>query len=332
MNFCIYGAGAWGTALAIHLHRLGHVVTLLPRRLEHAAALATARENADYLPGFHLHPDIQIACETRPALMEAGAIVFACPSRGLREAASRLAPDIAGAGRAQVVISLVKGLEQGTLLRPLQVLDEVLPGRVHSVLSGPTYAGEIAAGEPSAAVFATDAGEATASNVQEALNGGALRIYRSADPVGVQLGGILKNIYAIGAGICDGLRLGSNAKASYLTRAIQEMVRLGTVVGGKPETFYGLSGVGDLIATAHGSWSRNRKFGESLVRTVGAPEASLPAHRTTEGYWATDCFYNLARRHEVNAPILNELHSILYGANTPQEGIAALMRRVLKAE
>jgi glycerol-3-phosphate dehydrogenase (NAD(P)+) len=300
--------------------------------VEHAAEIATTRQNAAYLPGFRLHSDIQIASEPRPALMEAAALVLACPSRGLRETAANIAQNLTSNAEQMVIISLVKGLEQGTLLRPLQVLAEVLPGRVHSVLSGPTNAEEVAAGKPSAAVFATDAGEATASNVQEALHGGGLRIYRSADPIGVQLGGVLKNIYAIGAGISDGLRLGSNAKAAYLTRAIQEMVRLGTAAGGKPETFYGLSGVGDLIATAHGAWSRNREFGERLVQPNATLADCLAANGTTEGYWATDCFHNLAKKHGVDAPILTEIHGVLYSGGAPLDSIHSLMHRVLKAE
>jgi glycerol-3-phosphate dehydrogenase (NAD(P)+) len=263
--------------------------------------------------------------------METDTVIFACPSWALREAAVRIAPALAASPRVRVTISLVKGLEQRTLLRPLQVLKEVLPGRVHSVLSGPTNAEEIAAGHPTAAVFASDLGNEAACNVQEALSGETLRVYRSSDPIGVQLGGILKNIYAIGAGICDGLHLGFNAKASYLTRAIQEMVRLGTAAGGKPETFLGLSGVGDLIATAHGPWSRNREFGERLA-TGSSVKESLRAQHTTEGYWAAECFHALARSREVSAPILEEIYNVLYGEVPPREGVATLLRRMLKPE
>jgi glycerol-3-phosphate dehydrogenase (NAD(P)+) len=331
MNFCIYGAGAWGTAMSIHLHRRGHGVTLLSRRLEHAAEIATTRENKDYLPGVRLHPDIQIACEAGPVVLESDAVIFACPSQSLRRAAITLAPALTQIRRELVFISLVKGLEQRTLLRPLQVLQEILPNGLHSVLSGPTNAEEISIGLPTAAVFASTLDDEAACGVQEALNGGGLRVYRSADPVGVQLGGILKNIYAIGAGICDGLYLGFNAKASFLTRAIQEMVRLGTASGGKPETFLGLSGVGDLIATAHGTWSRNRGFGERLATGTSIKECLAEAH-TVEGYGATKCFYDLARREDVTAPILEEIYNVLYGDLTPREGVASLLRRVLKSE
>lgn len=331
MNFTIYGAGSWGTAMGIHLHRSGHSVTLLPRRLEHAAAIATTRENTEYLPGVRLHPDIQIACEPGPALLETDTVIFACPSRALRESVIRLAPALYESARTQVTISLVKGLEQRTLLRPLQVLAEILPEHVHSVLSGPTNAEEIVAGLPTAAVFASGLGSEAAANVQEALSSETLRVYRSSDPVGVQLGGILKNIYAIGAGICDGLHLGDNAKAAYLTRAIQEMVRLGTAAGGKPETFFGLSGVGDLIATAHGLWSRNREFGERVATGKSVKEC-LSFHQTTEGYWAAECFHALALREKVSAPILEEIYNVLYGDVPPRESVASLLRRMLKPE
>jgi glycerol-3-phosphate dehydrogenase (NAD(P)+) len=335
MNFCIFGAGAWGSAMSVHLHRCGHSVTLVPRRLEHAAALATTRENTAYLPGIPLPEDIQIAFEPRPPLMEAEAVIFACPSPALRATAARLRPALETARRVRVFISLVKGLEHHTLLRPLQVIADELPGRALGVLSGPTNAAEIARGLPTAAVFASDSDEETTRLVQQALSDGSvLRAYRSADTAGVELGGILKNIYAIGAGVCDGLSLGSNAKASYLTRAIHEMTHLGVAAGGKAETFFGLSGIGDLIATAHGSWSRNRALGERLAR-ADIPESeadNFAAHHTTEGYRATACFMEFARQHQISAPILAKIHSMLYEGRKDSNLISDLMRRGLKPE
>jgi glycerol-3-phosphate dehydrogenase (NAD(P)+) len=319
--------------MAIHLHRAGHAVTLVPRRLEHATALASTRENKDYLPGTSLHEDIQIALEPRPPLMEADAVLLACPSKALRALANQISPVLDSAWHARIFISLSKGLEQRTLLRPTQVLAETLRGRTHGVISGPSNAAEVARGLPGAVVFASDKDDEIARRVQEAVSTATLRVYRSTDIAGVELGGILKNIYAIGAGICDGLHYGSNARSSFLTRALQEMVRLGTAAGGKAETFYGLSGIGDLIATAHGEWSRNRAFGEILV-TPGETVAHYLAthHAVVEGYHATACFHELAREKGVTAPILEELYSVLYGGHTPQEGVNLLMRRMLKAE
>ncbi len=333
MNFCILGAGAWGTAMAVHLQRENHTVTLVPRRLEHASELATTRENRDYLPGVRLAEDIQIALELKPALMEAEVVVLACPSQRLRALAEEIRPALDSAWRVKMFVSLCKGLEQETLLRPSQVLAEVLPGRAHGVLSGPTNAGEVARGLPSAVVFAAEAEEETLVQVQEALSSKMLRTYRSNDVAGVELGGILKNIYAIGAGICDGLQLGSNAKAALLTRSMHEMVRLGTAAGGKAETFYGLSGVGDLIATAHGDWSRNRRFGELLAREKEtAAQCLAESGMTVEGYWATGCFHQFAQRKNIVAPILEALHAVVYSGVGLHEGMEMLMRRMLKPE
>ncbi|MDR1816894.1 MAG: NAD(P)-dependent glycerol-3-phosphate dehydrogenase [Puniceicoccales bacterium] len=332
MNFCIFGAGAWGTAMSIHLHRLGHTVTLVPRRLAHAAAIATTRENAEHLPGAPLHPDIQVAHEPAPPLMEADVVLLACPSRGLRALAGKISRSLDAAWRVRVFISLAKGLEEGTLLRPSQIIEEVLPGRRHGVLSGPSNAGEVVRGLPTALVFAGGGDPALSQPVQAALSGGALRIYHSPDVAGVELGGVLKNVYAIGAGICDGLELGENAKAAYLTRAVQEMLRVGGAAGGQTETFLGLSGVGDLIATAHGGWSRNRAFGEAVARGENIQRYLAASSAVVEGYRATANFLALARRCGISAPILEELNSVLFRAKDPRAGVAALLNRLLKSE
>jgi glycerol-3-phosphate dehydrogenase (NAD(P)+) len=317
--------------MSVHLHRAGHTVTLVPRRLEHAAALATTRENTGYLPNVRLHPDIQIASEPAPPLMEADIAVLACPSHGLRALAEKLRPALASARRLRLFVSLVKGLEKDSLLRPSQVLAELLPGRRFGVLSGPTNAGEVVRALPTAVVLASDA-EDDAIPVQAAFNSHALRVYRSADVAGVEFGGVLKNIYAIGAGICDGLNLGENAKAAYLSRAIPEMVRLGTAAGGQMETFLGLSGVGDLIATSHGAWSRNRTFGQALAEGNRPADYLASQHTAVEGYCATASFLGIARRHEVHAPVLAAIASILFEGKTPAASVESLMHRLLKVE
>ncbi len=333
MNFCILGAGSWGTAVALHLNRRGHTVTLVARRIEQAMEIASTRENAGHLPGHKLPHTLQIGNEVGPAVMEADVIILACPSKYLRETAEGLKPHLAGAQSLRMVMSLCKGLESDTLLRPSQVLAEIIPGVPHGVLSGPTNAEEVAKGLPSAAVFAVDMENEFTLAVQEAMSDRHLRIYRSQDVVGVELGAILKNIYAIGAGICDGLNLGSNSKAGFVTRAIREMVALGVAEGGKAETFMGLSGIGDLIATAHGGWSRNRGFGEQLA--ANARDAIARAESgavTVEGYRSTHNFLKLAQRHKIRAPILEGLHAVIYGGLSPATGIEALMTRELKAE
>lgn len=333
MNFCIIGAGAWGSAMALHLNRCGHTVTLVARRLEHAMAMASSRENADHLPGVALPRTLQIGHEPGPAILEADAVIFACPSKHLRATAGLIRPHLAQAASLRLAVSLCKGLENDTLLRPTQVLAEEIPGVPHAALSGPTNAGEVAKGLPSAMVFAADSENDFTREVQTAISNRHLRVYSSTDLAGVELGAILKNIYAVGAGICDGLALGSNAKAAFLTRSIREMVALGAAEGCRNETFMGLSGVGDLIATAHGPWSRNRAFGEKLARDAAAAIAEAASGRVTvEGYRATDCYRRLADRHGVRAPILEGLHAVLYAGVPPAIAIEKLMLRDLKAE
>ncbi len=318
--------------MAIHLVRQKHTVTLVPRRMEQAMGMASSRENKDYLPGVPLDANLQIASELKPAIMEAEAVLFACPSQGILYWCSQLKSAFSSAKRLRYLVTLCKGLEQSTLQYPVDLVQEQLPGYQYGVLSGPNYAREVAEGQPTATVLAMNAPEEEVFPLQQAINGSNLRVYRSEDVRGVELGGCLKNIYAIGAGLCDGLELGDNAKAAFLTRSLREMVRVGMHLGGEQETFYGLSGFGDLIATCEGSWSRNRTFGEAIAR--GRSASSLIAHRKTvvEGYWATACFSIKCRKEGIEAPILNEVYSILYEAKNPIDVVKALMARPPKPE
>jgi glycerol-3-phosphate dehydrogenase (NAD(P)+) len=332
MNFAVIGAGAWGTAFAAHLARLGHTVALVPRRFEQALALSSAHENADYLPGVALPPSLQIGHELAPVLMETEVILLACPAQALRETCRRVRAGLGLARQVRLVVSLAKGLEIGTHLRPSQIVAEILPEFVAGALTGPTNAGEVARGQPAAMVLASAKADALVGQVQAALSGPTLRVYTSDDLAGVEFGGCLKNIYAIAAGCCDGLRLGDNAKAALLTRALAEMLRVGTALGARPETFYGLSGFGDLVATCHGGWSRNRAFGQQLGE--GRPAGELMAGRKTvvEGYQTTESFAGLCEQRKIDAPILREVHAILFKNKKPAEALASLMTRELKRE
>lgn len=333
MNIVVVGAGAWGTAFALHLSRLGHTVTLAPRRFEQALDLASTRENTDYLPGFKLPQSVQIGHELAPVLMEAELILLACPSQALRETCTRVRDGLALATQLRLVVSLAKGLELGTHLRPTEVMAAVLPGRAVGSLSGPTNAAEVAAGKPSAMVLAASGvDDALIAKVQAALSGPTLRVYRGDDVAGVEFGGCLKNVYAIAAGCCDGLRLGDNAKAALLTRALAEMVRVGAALGARPETFYGLGGFGDLVATCTGAWSRNRTFGQHLGEGKKASELIAASKGVVEGYRTTQSFLELVRKRGIEAPILTEMHAILYAAKPPAEALATLMGRELKRE
>jgi glycerol-3-phosphate dehydrogenase (NAD(P)+) len=332
MNVCVLGAGAWGTAFALHLVRLKHSVTLAPRRFEQAIELASRRENADYLPGFPLPHDLQISHELKPALMEAEALVFACPSHALRDWCEAAVGALGSAAHLRYCLSLAKGLELDTGFRPSEVILQAMPGYITGCLTGPTRATEVAEGKPTAMTLATVQGAEAGRPLQEAFSSGSMRIYRSDDLVGAELGGCLKNVYAIAVGCCEGLDLGDNARAALLTRSLTEMVRVGMAMGAKAETFYGLSGFGDLSATCYGPWSRNREFGFQLGR--GDSVEQLLSHRRTvvEGYRSAAAFHGISRERGIEAPILEQVYQILYAGQSPAEGLRSLMGRGLKKE
>lgn len=332
MNCCVLGAGAWGTAMALHLDRCGHAVTLVPRRMEHALAIASSRENQDYLPGHKLPHTIQIGCEIGPVLMEAEVVFFACPSKAVRELAEQVRPHLEAAWQLKLCLVMCKGLELETFKTPAEILEESLPNVACGALSGPTFAGEVAQGKPTAVVLALPDGFENSERYQAAFSNEGLRCYHSNDVRGTELGGTLKNIYAIGAGMCDGLKLGDNAKAALITRSMNEMIGLAQSLGATKETVYGLRGVGDLIATCSGSWSRNRTFGERIGQGE-APEAILENQKTVvEGYRATECLATYCKNENLDVPILRAIHDVLYADLKPQEAIYALMTRDLRAE
>jgi glycerol-3-phosphate dehydrogenase (NAD(P)+) len=332
LHFAVVGAGAWGTAVASHLARRGQRTTLVARRSEHAVTMQLARENHDYLPGLKLPDSLAVTSDLRAGLLEAEVALIASPSHALREWSERMHRELDGAGRLQLFISLVKGLEVGTQLRPSEIMTAVFPGLNVATLTGPTNAGELAQGLPAAMVLAAAQPGPFVDQVQAAMSGPTLRLYTSDDLAGAEYGASLKNIYAIAGGLCDGLRLGDNAKAALVTRALAEMVRVGETLGAKKETFYGLSGFGDLVATCHGAWSRNREFGEKIG--AGQTVAELLAGRRTvvEGYRTTQALHELCRQKGITAPILGEMHAILYEGKQPRDALMALMTRELKRE
>ena len=332
MNICILPAGAWGTALAIHLSRRGHSVTLVPHTLEEAMDMGATRENRRFFPGHSLPPDLQVGFEKKPALMEADVCIIACPSKFLRPVCRDIRSQLEGARSLKLFVTICKGLEEGTNELPSTILETELPGYAHGVLSGPTFASQVAEGQPSAIVLATDAEEAVMGRLQEAISSESLRVYTSKDMVGVELGGCLKNVYAIASGMCDGLDLRDNSKAALLTRALHEMVRVGTALGGKVETFYGLTGFGDLVLTCNGRESRNRTFGELFARGESIQSLIEEKQMTVEGYRTSHCFHHICKEKGIDAPILEQIYRILYEGQTADEAIRALMGRELKAE
>lgn len=332
MNFAVVGAGAWGTAFAVHLARAGHHVVLVPRRAEQARALLTEGVNCEYLPAVPLPRTVAITADLAAALAGIDVVMLACPAQALRATAERVREALPARERPVAVISLVKGLELSTHLRPSEIIAELLPSVVVGTLTGPTNAKEVAQAQPSAMLLATTAAQPFAREMQQALSNGTLRVYTTDDLIGAEIGGCLKNVYAIAAGCCDGLKLGDNTKAALLTRALAEMVRVGVALGGQPETFYGLSGFGDLIATCYGGWSRNREFGQRVGEGFSVSE--ILAHRTTvvEGYKTTEAFASLCAARGLDAPILQQMHAILVQGKKPAAALAALMARELKAE
>lgn len=331
MKFVVIGAGAWGTAFAVHLAGTGQPVTLVPRREEQATALNEHRENRDYLPGVALPEGLIITADLEKCLNNAEVVLLACPSQALRDTCGRIRNALTENSDVNLVLSLAKGLELDTQKRPSEVIAEVLEGLTIGSLSGPTNAAEVAQGRPAAMVMAASP-MADLIEVQTAMSSSKLRVYTSEDLPGVEFGGCLKNIYAIAAGCCDGLKLGDNTKSAMLTRALAEMVRVGVGLGARPETFYGLSGFGDLVATCHGEWSRNRKFGQEIGE--GARAAELNANRKTvvEGYLTTRAFADLCASRGIDAPILHEVYEILFAGKAPSAALNALMNRGLKSE
>jgi glycerol-3-phosphate dehydrogenase (NAD(P)+) len=266
------------------------------------------------------------------ALREAEVVLLACPAQALRATCGRIRAALASSSPVCLVASLAKGLEAGSHRRPSEILAEEFPGALVGSISGPTNALEFARQQPSAMVLAAARPHECVRKVQAAISGPSLRVYTSDDLAGVEFGGCLKNIYAIAAGCVDGLKLGDNTKAALLTRALTEMVRVGAALGARPETFYGLSGFGDLVATCYGAWSRNREFGQRIGEGHGV--ADLLAHRKTvvEGYKTTESFAGLCDERGVDAPILREVRAILFENRKPAAALAALMTRELKRE
>lgn len=332
LQFTIIGAGAWGTAMAVHLANRGQHTTLVTRRPEHAATLVAARENVDYMPGLKLPDALGITADLRGTLVETDVALLASPSHALRTWCEQMRTVLHDTARLQLFISLTKGLEVGTQLRPSEVMAQVLSGVNVATLTGPTNAGEVARGLPAAMVLAVARPDPFVDQVQVAMSGPSLRIYTSDDLAGAEYGACLKNIYAIAAGFCDGLKLGDNAKAALITRALAELVRVGEMLGAHRETFYGLSGFGDLVATCHGEWSRNRDFGQKIGEGHSV-ESLLTGRKTVvEGYLTTKALHELAKQKNIAAPILSEVYAILYEKKKPRDALMSLMTRELKRE
>jgi glycerol-3-phosphate dehydrogenase (NAD(P)+) len=325
VNVTLLGAGAWGTALAVQAASR-HAVMLWARDADHASAMAAAHENPRYLPGVALPPSLAISADLRAALKHAdgGLTVIATPMSGLREMLDAVADNAR-------VLWLCKGLEAGSGLLGHEVARALHPRTACGVLSGPSFAEEVAREQPTALVAAS-ANIALREAAAEVFHSDVLRIYTSSDPVGVEVGGAVKNVMAIATGIADGMGLGLNARAALITRGLAEMTRLGIALGARAETFMGLSGLGDLVLTATGDLSRNRKVGLRLAE--GQPLARVLAElgHVAEGVYSAPVVLQRAHSLGVEMPITQAVVRVLDGSLTPRAALEALMARDARAE
>ena len=325
MRISIVGAGAWGTALALIAARR-HEVTLYARDAKQIGAMRASRENAHYLPGFVLPPAIALTSTLAEAADDAELIIVATPVAGLRDASVALA-----AHRPRQIVCVCKGLEAETNLLPHQVVADAMPGVAAATLSGPSFASEVAAGLP-VALTAASADEVLAERIVHTLHGGAVRVYRSSDVVGVEVGGAVKNVMAIAAGICDGLELGANARAALLTRGLSEMMRYGVALGGSAETLMGLTGVGDLILTCTGSLSRNRRVGLALGQGKALDGTLATLGHVAEGVQCARAVKASAERLGIEMPITIAVAAILFDGMAPRNALDHLLARAPRHE
>ncbi len=325
----IIGAGGWGTALAIMIAKNGHIIRLWVRRKELAEALDRERINHQYLPGVAIPKSIVVTNQLSEA-GKADAILFVTPSTALREVTKSLAAK-ASVRPSTILVSAVKGIEHGTGSRMSEILAATFPGHPIAVLSGPNHALEVANLTPTATVIGASL-EEVGKQLQRIISTRSFRAYTSSDVIGIEVGGALKNIFAIAAGIADGLGLGDNSKAALITRSLAEMARLGLALGGKRETFQGLSGAGDLIVTCFSRHSRNRRVGERIGRGEHLKEIQSSMQMVAEGVPTARSARECAIRLAVTTPIINEVNSILYENASPAAAMERLINRDLRSE
>jgi glycerol-3-phosphate dehydrogenase (NAD(P)+) len=325
MKITVLGAGAWGTALSRLLQNSTHQVTLWGYDHEALEDIHHTGRNERYLPGIELPREIALESEMTRALASSECVVIAVPSKGFREVAQRL-DHYDG-----LIVSLTKGIEYDTGLTMCGILAKIVPQAKCAALSGPSFAIEVARDIPTA-IVAASSDPNVASRVQNLFNRPAFRVYTSADITGVELGGALKNVIAIAAGVGDGLGFGDNAKAALVTRAIVEIRRLGVACGAQAETFTGLSGLGDLMVTCFSRHSRNRAFGEQIGRGKKPAAIAAAMLAVAEGYPTARSAYQLARKHGIVTPVVDEVYAMLYENKDVRQAVRDLMTRDLKSE
>ena len=328
-QLAIIGAGSWGTALSIVLAPRFERVRLWAFEDGLAGRIASERQNPLFLPAFHIPDNVEPTSDLAVAAAGSDCVLLVVPSQFLRRVLRQLRPHLSA---SQVFVSATKGIETGSLLRMSDVVHEEcpFPARV-AVLSGPTFAREVANGEPAAVVIAS-ADETLASTVQAAFAGPTFRLYTNNDPAGVEIGAALKNVIAIAAGVVQGLGLGNNTLAALVTRGLAEITRLAVAVGGQQRTLAGLAGLGDLLLTCTGELSRNRRVGVELARGRGLEEVLASTNMVAEGVETTFAAMDLSRRVGIEMPITQQMCAILRDGKSPRAGIRELMDRALTSE
>jgi glycerol-3-phosphate dehydrogenase (NAD(P)+) len=328
MNVAVLGGGSWGTALAAHMARCEHAVRMWLRDDAVAAEIHGRDRNTKYLGDIPLPKGIQVTTVLAEALDEAEATFLVVPSEALRTVCCRLQGSLPP---SSILVSATKGLETGTECRMSEIVAEELPGCRVAVLSGPSFAEEVAREQPTAVVVASTE-EGVARRIQHSLASRTFRAYSSDDLIGVELAGALKNVIAIAAGIVDGLGYGHNTVAALITRGLAEITRLAVALGGRPDTLAGLAGLGDLVLTCTGALSRNRHVGHALGRGLSLAEAVAETRMVAEGVKTTEAGARLAARTGVDMPIVQQMRAVLYGGKRPREAVDDLMLRSLKRE
>lgn len=323
----VLGAGSWGTTVAA-LTSCNVATVLWARRPELAGAINAAHRNPDYLPEGDLPEALVATSSMEEAVAGAAVVVMAVPSHGFRAILEQARPFIAA---GTPVVSLTKGLEEGTLRRMTEVVAEVLPGSPAGVLTGPNLAGEIMAGQPAASVVALEDGD-LAAEVQRLVTTDGFRVYTNADVIGCEVAGAVKNVIAIATGMADGMGFGDNSRAALITRGLAELTRLGTALGGQPQTFAGLAGIGDLVVTCISGHSRNRHVGEQLGQGRSMAEVVAGMRMVAEGVKTSRAVLDLAATVGVEMPIAEQVVAVLYDGRTAAEALPALMLREAKPE
>ena len=324
----VIGAGSWGSVLAVLLANNGHEVTLWTHDPHEIEMLSTKREQVEKLPGVKLPDNIMIEADLKTALTDEDVVVMAVPSPVVRMVAKQMSPFIKD---GQIIVNVAKGIEDVTYKTLSDIIEEEIPNAEVCVLSGPSHAEEVGRGIPTTVVVGAKNKE-TAEMLQDVFMNKVFRVYTSSDIVGIELGGALKNVIALAAGTVDGLGYGDNTKAALMTRGIAELTRLGEALGGKPETFSGLTGVGDLIVTCASVHSRNRKAGYLMGKGYTMEQAMAEVKMIVEGVYSAKAAKELAEKYDVEMPIITEINKVLFEGKSAAEAVIDLMVRDKKVE